>query len=248
VAIVAFLVYRGTFFAPRYIISVLPAYLALLAVGVLALPRWLKCAKPGWVSPVILGGMSSLMLLALAGNLTELYAEQKNEDWRLVSQFLAQNAQPDDAIIAVNAEATMNWYYPSVRAQLDSFDTLAAVQAKVAGARRSWVMLSFFSNYIGDEVLKMRAWLGEQGAIRLVFDPQIDVYYLGPNTNPPQLLKEIQSMALPVDHALYASLARENRRDPVVARRYYELAIEHAPDEETRAEYQAGLEALNAKF
>jgi hypothetical protein len=51
-------------------------------------------------------------------------------------------------------------------------------------------------------------------------------------------------MALPVDHALYASLARENRRDPTVARRYYELAIENAPDEETRAEYQAALDAL----
>jgi hypothetical protein len=109
------------------------------------------------------------------------------------------------------------------------------------------VIISIFSNYIGEDVLKMRAWLGEQGAIRLVFDPVIDVYYLGHDTNPPQLLKEIKTMALPVDHALYASLARENRRDPDVARRYYELAIAHAPDEETRAEYQAGLEELNVQ-
>ncbi|GAB4446254.1 MAG: hypothetical protein Fur0044_42480 [Anaerolineae bacterium] len=247
VVIVAFLVYRGTFFSPRYIISTLPAYLILLTVGLLALPRWLKCAEPGWVSKGALLILSGLLVWAMGTALNQLYVEQKNENWRLVSQFLAQNSQPGDAIIPVNAEATMNWYYPPARAELDRFDTLVAVQAEVAQARRSWVIISIFSNYIGEDLLKMRAWLGEQGAIRLVFDPVIDVYYLGSDTNPPQLLKEIQTMALPVDHALYASLARENRRDPAVARRYYELAIDHAPDEETRAEYQAALAELNAQ-
>lgn len=246
-AIVAFLVYRGTFFSPRYIISTLPAYLILLTVGLLALPRWLKCAEPGWVSKGAFLILSGLVLWAFGVALGQLYFEQKNENWRLVSQFLAQNAQPDDAVILVNAEATMNWYYPPARAELDRYDGLTAVQTEVSEARRSWVIISIFSNYIGEDVLKMRAWLGEQGAIRLVFDPVIDVYYLGPDTNPPQLLKEIQTMALPVDHALYASLARENRRDPDVARRYYELAIANAPDEETRAEYQAGLEELSVK-
>lgn len=244
VAIVAFLVYRSTFFASRYIISTLPAYLALLTAGLLALPRWLKCTEPGWISKGVFGGLGGLVLLASLVGLSGLYTEQKNENWRLVSQFLAQNAQPNDAVMAVNAESTMNWYYPPARANVDSFDTLVAIQAKVTQSRRSWVIISVFSDYLDDELLKIKVWLGEQGAIRLVFDPVIDVYYLGPDTNPPQLLQEIQSMALPVDHALYASLARENRRNPAVAKRYYQLAIEHAPDEETRAEYQAALEAL----
>lgn len=244
VAIVSFLVYRGTFFSPRYIISILPAYLALLTAGLFALPRWLKCAEPGWISKGALIVLCGLVLLASAAGLTGLYVEQKNENWRLVSQFLTQNAQANDAVMAVNAESTLNWYYPPARAEVNSFDTLAAIQAKVAQSRRSWVIVSVFSNYLGDEVLKIRAWLGEQGAIRMVFDPVIDIYYLGPDTNPLQLLEEIQSMALPVDPALYASLARENRRNPAVARRYYELAIEHALDEETRAEYQAALTAL----
>jgi mannosyltransferase len=245
VAIVAFLLYRGTFFAPRYIISTLPAYLLLLTAGILALPRWLKCAEPGWVSRGALIGLSGAVLLISGVAAYQLLTEQKNEDWRLVARFLTQNAWPDDAVIVANAESTMNWYYSPGYAEKDSFDTLAAIQARVAGARRSWVILSFYSTYLGDELPKMRAWLGEQGAIRMVFDPVIDVYYLGPNTNPPQLLKEIQEMALPVDPALYASLARENRRDPTVAKRYYELAIENAPNEKTRTQYQAALEALN---
>ncbi len=244
VAIVAFLVYRGTFFAPRYIIPILPAYLILLTAGILALPRWLECAEPRWVRGVLFLGLASLVFIALGANLARVYAKGENEDWRLVAKFLAHNTQPDDAIIVVNAESTMNWYYPPAHAELDNFDTLSAIEAKVAQSRRSWVIVSIFSNYLGEEVLKIRAWLGEQGAIRLVFDPVIDVFYLGPTANPLQLLKEIQGMSLPVDHALYASLARENRRDPAVARRYYELAIEHAPDEETRAEYQTALEAL----
>ncbi len=242
--IVAFLVYRGTFFAPRYILFVLPAYLALLSCGLLALPRWLRCADPRWVSGGALVVLGGLVLIAFAGQLGQLYFEQKNEDWRLVGQFLAKNAQPGDAVIAVNAESTLNWYYPPAAAPVDTFDKLAAIQARVARARRSWVIVSIFSNYLGEEVLKIRAWLSEQEAIRLAFDPVIDVYYLGPTANPPQLLKELQGMALPVNHALYASLARENRRDPAVARRYYELAIEYAPDEATRAQYQAALAAL----
>ncbi len=247
VAIVAFLAYRGTFFAPRYIISSLPAYLLLLSTGLLALSRWLKCAEPAWVSPGALLVLGGAVVLVSAAALNQLYSEQKNEDWRLVARFLSQNAQPDEAVMVVNAESTMNWYYPHARTGTDSFDTLAAIQARVRQARRSWVIVSIFSDYLGEEVLKIRAWLGEQGAIRLVFDPVIDVYYLGPDTNPPQLLKEIQGMALPVNHALYASLARENRRDPAVTRRYYELAIEHAPDEATRAEYQAALNTLNSQ-
>lgn len=244
VAIVAFLVYRGAFFASRYIVFVLPAYLALVSVGLLTLPRWLNCIQPRWISSGVFLLLAGLVIAALSSEWQQLYFTSKNEDWRLVGQFLSQNAHPNDAIIAVNAESTLNWYYPPVAVPVDTFDKLETIQAHVAQTRRSWVVVSIFANYLGEEVLKIRAWLSEQEAIRMTFDPVIDVYYLGPNANPPQLLQEIQRMALPVDHTLYASLARENRRDPTVARRYYELAIEYAPDEATRAEYQKALEEL----
>jgi hypothetical protein len=78
----------------------------------------------------------------------------------------------------------------------------------------------------------------------MVLDPVITVYYLGYTATPDELLADIQEFALPVDHALYASLARENRRHPDVARRYYRLAIDHAPDDPTRAIYQAALDAI----
>ncbi|MFQ5614287.1 MAG: glycosyltransferase family 39 protein, partial [Anaerolineae bacterium] len=243
VSIVAFLVYRGTFFASRYIISILPAYLSLVVVGLLALFRWLKRIEFAWLSI----GVALIIGASLAGDLgaslNRLYHEQDKEDWRLVGQFIAQNAGPDDAVIAVNAEPTMNWYYPPAWAVPNRYETLESVQAAAAEARRSWVILSLFSSDIDASV---KAWLGEgeQGAIRLVLDPEITVYYLGRNATQEQLLEEIQGFALPVDHALYASLARENRRRPAVARRYYQLAIEHAPTGELRAEYRRALDAL----
>jgi hypothetical protein len=247
VIIVAFLVYRGTFFAPRYIIATLPAYLGLLTVGLLALPRWFKRMGSGHVSKVIFLLATSLVMGAMAGGLWQFYQHQKNEDWRLLSRFLARNVQPGDAIIAVNAESTLNWYYPPAQAKVDSFDTLAAVQNRVVQSRRSWVILSIFSVYLRNEYSKIKAWVGEQGAIHLAFDPVIDVYYLGPTASQAQLLNELQGMALPVNHAIYASLARENRHNPAIARRYYELALEHAPDETTQAQYRAALEALNVR-
>jgi hypothetical protein len=145
--------------------------------------------------------------------------------------------------MAVNAESALNWYYPPAQAAPDQFETLAAVQARAATAERSWVVLSVYASYI-PEGQRVKTWLDEQGAVRFVVDPLIAVYYLGLTANPPQLLAEARHFALPVDHVLYAELARQNRREPAIARQYFELALANAPDEASRAGYQHEIEAL----
>ena len=239
--IVAFLVHRGEFFAPRYILSVLPAYLMLVASGIVALPRWLKTPLLSGLLLLLLG---SVVILSMSRGLNDYYDTLSKEDWRLVTKFIAQNAQPEDTVIAVNAERTLNWYYPSATAADNSYDDLESIQTVVTQSERSWVIVSIFAAYLGERDARIKAWLSEQGAIRLVIDPLIEVYYLGPDTSPDQLLAEIQQFALPVNHSLYASLARENRHQPEIARSYFQLAIEHAPDEATRAQYKADLEVL----
>jgi hypothetical protein len=246
IIIIAFLVERGSFFAPRYIIFVLPAYLVLLATGILALPRWLKCAKPPGVALGAFIGLAALVFTSFITPLQQFYGEQSKENWRLVAQLLARNTKPGDAVIAVNAESTLNWYYPPATAAPDQFDTLEAVQARVAEANRSWIVMSIFTTYI-PEGKRVKMWLDEQGAIRLVLDPIIAVYYLRPQANPPQLLAEVREFALPVDHVLYAELARQNYRDPAMARQYYQIALKNAPTQEIRAEYQAAIDALSSK-
>jgi mannosyltransferase len=243
VGILAFLVHRGTFFAPRYIIFVLPAYIMLLTVGILSLPRWIKQTGPAWLAVAIFLIIGGLVVADLRTDLVRLYYNKDKEDWRLVGKFITNNAKPDDAIITVKAEPTMNWYYPPATIDGNTYDNLEIIQETVAKAPRSFVILSIYSSGMDTNI---KAWLsdGEQGAIRMQLDPVITVYYLGDHVDKEQLLREIQGFALPVDHALYASLARENRRNPAVAQQYYRLAIDHAPDEETRAQYQAAMEAL----
>jgi 4-amino-4-deoxy-L-arabinose transferase-like glycosyltransferase len=241
--ILAFLVHRGTFFAPRYIIFILPAYLLLLAAGLLAIPHWLH--RRGWV------WAASLVFLIVGGSLwadlgtsvARYYQDKDKEDWHLVAQFIANNAQPDDAIIPVRAEPVLGWYMPQARVAGNTYDDLSVIEVQVAQAKRSWVVLSIFSSGIDS---KIKAWLsdGEQGAVRFVLDPVITVYYLGHNTDKETLLTEIRNFALPVNHSLYASLARENRRHPEIARRYWELAVAHAPNDIVRAEYQQALDEL----
>ncbi len=241
VIIVAFLISRGAFFAPRYLISILPAYLLLLALGVLAGPGRLMQKRRNWPAGLLLLAISSVVLVNFWSELTRLYQVKNKEDWRLVAQFIAANAGPADAVIAFHAEPTLNWYWPAALAPPGYFNNLETIQQAVAAAGRGWVILSIFSS--GADA-RLKAWLSEQQAVRLVLDPLIHVYYVGDGAPREQLLAEIQQMALPVDHALYASLARENRRRPEIARRYYELAIEAAPDETSRVEYQTALEAL----
>jgi 4-amino-4-deoxy-L-arabinose transferase-like glycosyltransferase len=244
VIIVTFLVYRGAFFAARYIIFVLPAYLSLLAVGLLALPRWLRCAEPRWLSLVAFLILSGLVLVNFSDSLGQLYFTKNKENWRLVGEFIAQNAGPADKVIAMRAEPAINWYYPRAWAAPNYFWTLDEIRETVAEAERSWVILSIFSSAVDDEV---EIWLSEQGAVAFELDPTITVYYVGSGTVPDQLLAETQKFALPVSHTLYASLGAQNRSRPGVARQYYQLAIDHAPTDELRAEYQAALNALAQK-
>jgi uncharacterized membrane protein len=240
IGIVAFLIHRGTFFAPRYIIFTLPAYLLMLAAGILALPRWVKTKGSTWLSVTVFLLIGGSIFADFSADLDRLYHNKDKEDWRLVGNFIAANAGPHDAVITVKAEPTMNWYYPPATADGNHYSKLEVIQETVAQAERSWVILSIYSSGIDANI---KAWLSdsEQGAVRLVLDPVITVYYLGHKVDKEVLLQEIQGFALPVNHELYASLARENRRHPAVARRYYELAIEHAPTAELRAEYEAAL-------
>jgi uncharacterized membrane protein len=244
VTIVAFLVYRGAFFAVRYIIFLLPAYLILLTVGILALPRWLKCAEPHWLSLLAFLIVSGLVLSDFREGLDRLYFTKNKENWRMVGEFITQNAGPDDKVIAMRAEPAMNWYYPRAWAGPNYFWSLDEIRETVAEAKRSWVILSIFSSTVDDPV---ESWLDEQGAVAFELDPVITVYYLGPEATPDKLLAEAEKFALPVNHALYASLGAQNRSRPDIARQYYQLAIDHAPPGELRAEYQAALNALAQK-
>ncbi|MDX1523878.1 MAG: glycosyltransferase family 39 protein, partial [Anaerolineae bacterium] len=243
--IVTFLVHRNEFFAPRYIISMLPAYLFVVATGIYAVPYGARRLGLSWIGVIIAAIFVGLVGREFYTGLQWYYDPGHKEDWRLVAHFLSQNANPENPVIAVNAEATMNWYYPRAAVPLNAYQNLDQIRAATAGHDRSWVIMSVFTEYLGRQDEMIKAWLSEKQAIRLELDPLIAVYYVGDeDSTPEELLDEIQTFALPVDHALYASLARENRRRPAISEQYFRLAIAHAPDEATKAQYEADLAAL----
>ncbi|MCB0193438.1 MAG: glycosyltransferase family 39 protein [Anaerolineae bacterium] len=241
--ILAFLLHQGTFFSIRYILSTLPAYLALVAAGVLGVAVWANRLGGRQIATVVSAVLVGFIVFNFVYGVTLIYDNKVKEDWRLVGDFLRKNAHPDDTVIVINGEETLNWYYPPADAEPDTYDKLETVQEALDQTDRSWVVYSIFSPYL-PEGRQIKVWLSEQGAIRLVLHHDIAVYYYGRNADPLQLLAEIREFALPVDHRLYASLARENRQNPAVARQYYLLAIENAPDDEVRADYEVALEAL----
>lgn len=241
ILILTFLIYRGAFFASRYIIFTLPAYLSLVTLGLLALPRWLSCAQPPWLSRMALLILAGAILFNLSGALDKYFQAKNKENWRLVGEFIAHNVQPGDAVIAMRAEPAVNWYYPQAWAGPNYYWDLAEIKESAATARRSWVILSIYSAPVDGPV---KLWLQEQGAVHFQLDPAIVLYYLGLDVPPDQLLAEAQHFALPQDHALYASLAQQNRSRPTVARQYYQLAVQYAPDETIKAQYQTELNTL----
>ena len=244
IIIVAFLVYRGAFFAPRYIIHVLPAYLILLAAGTLALPEWLKRANLSWLALLLFLLLSGFIFVNFGGGLDRLYQRKNKENWRAVGELVARNAGPDDVVIAMKAEPVINWYYPRAWTPPNYYDSLEHIQAAAAKGRRTWLILSIFSSGVD---AKVKSWLrqNEPEAVRFGIDPAISVYYFGSHATREQLLDEVRGFTLPADHLLYASLAYENRREPGIARQYYQLAIAGAPNDEVRAEYQQALQRLD---
>ncbi len=188
--------------------------------------------------------LSALVFNDFYGGLERLYVDKNKEDWRLVGNFINQNAGPADKVIAMRAEPSINWYRPSAWTAPNYFWALDEIKETAASAPRSWVVLSLFSAPVDNQV---KTWLNEQGAIHFPLGPLITVYYLGPAATPDQLLAEVQRFALPMDPALYFSLGQQNRSRPDVARHYYRLAIEHAPTDDLRTEYQAALNALAGK-
>lgn len=206
-----FLLHRGTFFAVRYILFLLPAFLLLAAYGLTSLAnfgaRWL----PALIYPKIL--LSALLLLPLVAgqaNLLQLYYQSESrEDWRAVGQLLQNQAGPADAVIAVQAEPAINWYYPPARAPFNQYRRSAAIWHQLRTHRRRWFVLSSYSQKYDQG---LRRWLAEQGAVKIAIDRRVEVYYHEEGKSAQELLADVTSFSLPQKPLTYLVLAEQLSR------------------------------------
>jgi mannosyltransferase len=248
-----FLLQRGTFFAVRYILYTLPAYIILVAYGIDTLTAVILRHSP--FKPAAAFQTRRLLYLSLVvlgvtplvfGELNELlthYASDTREDWRVIGQMLYANATPADAVIAVNAEPALNWYYPPAKAPFGLFNRSEPIWAAMKQHKRRWFVLSSYS-FKRDEGL--RQWLREHQAVTIAIDRRVVVYIQQEGLTTAQLLAQVQNFALPQKALTYATLADQLNQygDLENSRVFYKRAIELAETPLQKVGYQGRLAAL----
>jgi hypothetical protein len=259
ILIYLFLLQRGTFFAARYILYTLPAYLLLVAYGIDRLAHLILTlaprlrplqTQPGKIfGPEKLTGylLITLALIPLCSaqfkQVFAHYTSTSYEDWRAVGRLLHQHARVDDVVIAVRAESAINWYYPPAVAAFGTFWRSEPIWKIINEQPRRWFILSSYS-FKRDQGL--RDWLANQQAVRIVIDRRIEVYYHQEGQSFAEMLAQVKTFALPQHALTYAVLAGQCRQygEVETSRFFYQKAIELAQTPEQKADYEAALAEL----
>ena len=213
-----FLLRPKHWFAPKYVIFILPLYLMTLSLGLTYLARSIACALGHWNG---LGVRRYLLELSLAALLTiyalmsisgldETYAPQKGVRWREIGQFLTSNMQPEDAVISFPYNLTMPIqdlmaYYGPTAEEIDFFaynPTPEEADVSVVGSqrqmqvilgdhRRVWIVIYRRSdNQLAIMHGDVFEWLSPQPYIELSLDKTSTVLYTGKGQTQLALLKE----------------------------------------------------------
>jgi 4-amino-4-deoxy-L-arabinose transferase-like glycosyltransferase len=251
-----FLLQRGTFFAVRYILYTLPAFIILVAYGIEILLSRFSGHRVGTAPSQVsftfrqmLAG--SLLVVALtplifaeALELQRHYQADSREDWRAVGQLLRDNASPDDAVIVVNAEPAINWYYSPASAPFGTFNRNANVWEAIQQHQRRWFVLSSYS-FKRDKGL--RDWLRENHAVTIAIDRRVVVHLQQEGLSAEELLDQVRAFALPQKALTYVTLADQFKAqgDLETSRAFYQRAIGLAGTPAQRVDYETRLAALN---
>lgn len=213
-----FLLRPKHWFAPKYVIFILPLYLMTLSLGLTYLARSIARALGHWNG---LGVRRSLLELSLAALLTiytlmsisgldETYAPQKGVRWREIGQFLTSNMQPDDAVISFPYNLTMPIqdlmaYYSPTAEEIDFFaynPTLEEADVPVVGSqrqmqvilgdhRRVWIVIYRRSdNQLAIMHDDVIEWLSPQPYVELPLGGMSTVLYTGLGLTRLALLEE----------------------------------------------------------
>jgi hypothetical protein len=243
ISIYIFLLYRGTFYAIRYILYTLPAFLTLVAYG---LDRsWVAWSQgplfrrqdsprsvliQHWLQPAVLALVLAFLFVPKMADLRTYYRTESREDWRAVGQLLQRYARPDDVVLAIRAEPAINWYYPPARADFGAYNRTEQVWQAINSHRRRWFVLSSYSR---SQDKALRDWLANNEAVLIGIDRRVVLYVQEQGRSAPDLLAEIKAYALPQKPLTYASLAGQLYRqgDDQTGQIFYRRALELADPE-----------------
>jgi 4-amino-4-deoxy-L-arabinose transferase-like glycosyltransferase len=258
--IYTFLLHRGTFYAVRYILYTLPAYLVLVAYGIDRAVKLIGRERSQFdkirfppapsqfrfnIETLLRHALSGWALLPLILVQCNSQTPDAGEDWRAVGQLLQAEAGVDDAIIAVKAEPTINWYYPPATVPLGYYGRSEPIWQAINQHPRRWFILSSYS-FKQDRGL--RDWLANQQAVKIAIDRRVVVYFHQEGLTLGEMLAQVKHFALPQKPLTYAVLAEQFERqgDIETSRVFYQKAIELADTAAQRAGYEDRLAALPA--
>jgi uncharacterized membrane protein len=129
-AIIAVLMWRTYFYSPRQILFITPAFIILAAAGVDFLKQkvFLRYFYP------------EAVIILMSIGVIALHYPDKRDDIRAAAQFLEENTQPADVIVAPNLTECFSLYFPDIyRRSADSCSAADLMQKASYGSRIVYV-------------------------------------------------------------------------------------------------------------
>ncbi len=185
--VLIYLQYRQQFFAIRYLLFVLPAYLLLVVHGLWALGQWRPLRQV-----IVLGGLVALLAFDL--NQAALNYHEPKDDWRRVGAFLTANARPGDAVAAPDVQFFIRFYARGQPGTIIDANDLGPHQQALEDYDRFWFVWSEYTLLPVDEV---RQWVNHLPSVTLQLDPKIKIVYIHPGRTQAEMLAEAQQFVIP---------------------------------------------------
>jgi 4-amino-4-deoxy-L-arabinose transferase-like glycosyltransferase len=188
--VIIYLQYRQEFFALRYIIFALPAYLLLVAQGL----AWLAARpRPAWARSALAG---ALLAGLLAFSLAQVRADYHvpKDDWRRVGAFLTANVRPGDTLGAPDVQAFIRFYAPSQPATVVDVSERGPHEEALADGERFWFV---WSDYTLLPVNDTREWVNSLTSVTFQLDPHIKVIFVHPGLTQAEMLAEAEQFVVP---------------------------------------------------
>lgn len=143
---------RMNVFTPRYVLSVVPAYVLLAATAIRAPAAMVKRKAAGYsISTILAAGWFAIIVLSLGNYYFEplqpgLYP--KAPDWRALMTYLKASATPDDLVIQAAADEAFTYYFADYSAserlpanpRQSSDEIIQTVQDGLTAYRSIWLV------------------------------------------------------------------------------------------------------------
>jgi hypothetical protein len=185
--IILYLQFRQQFFANRYVLFALPAYLVVIAHGLATLARRLRLA-PGWA----VVGLIVLLGFEFSRVLVDYHTSK--DDWRRVGAFLTANVRAGDVVAAPDVQFFIRFYAPDQPGRIVDANDLGPHQQALEDGERFWFVWSDYTLLPVDEV---RLWVKKLPGATIELDPHIRVIYIHPGLSQAQAEAEAAQFVVP---------------------------------------------------